>query len=628
MSARSARVSGRLAILLVLALLLVLSVRRVEDPDVGFHLRSGEDILSGRSLPETDRITYTRGNQPDIDLYWLYPVSLVLIQRGLDAPGLVALHALLILLTFLTLYRTARLDSADRLSLAGLLLLGILASELRFEVRPEVVSYLFLAVILYLLERRAHSLPFPLWLLPLLHLVWANLHGFFIAGWGVLACYLAGGALRNRRLDLPLAGWSLASVAACVVNPYGLRGWLFPLTLAGRLGQGDIFRQTIGEMASPFALRLTDQYPFFPRFPVLCFQLFTVLALGSLPILLRRRRFERVFVTAVFLIPAVSMLRNMPLLVVTALPSIAMAGEEAKRWLSGFLSPQARRRLWPAAMSALMAVTCGLALRVYHDSYYIAGRRPTRFGWGWNHISLPFEAVEFARRAGLTGRVFNHLNLGGTLAWKLPQPLFIHAHLEAVGADFYRQYLECLASEEALEASVQRYGIEWAIYPYSTHPDLLSRMSRDSRWKLAYADPLAVIFVRADSPSASRVDADLAAGRGARLSDSDLRSLPGLGTAPRDGWLHRWMIGFFRREIFPTEDLNLGLFHFYRGELVRAGGRFARGIRESNGAYYELFANLAPCLYSQKRYQEGMACDRAVLEDDPHNRLARERLEF
>src|SRR5262245_15869623 len=124
MSARSARVSGRLAILLVLALLLVLSVRRVEDPDVGFHLRSGEDILSGRSLPETDRITYTRGNQPDIDLYWLYQVSLVLIQRGLDAPGLVALHALLILLTFLTLYRTARLDSADRLSLAGLLLLG------------------------------------------------------------------------------------------------------------------------------------------------------------------------------------------------------------------------------------------------------------------------------------------------------------------------------------------------------------------------------------------------------------------------------------------------------------------------------------------------------------------------
>src|SRR5262245_1423368 len=63
---------GGLAVVLTFALLLILSVRKVEDPDVGFHLKSGEQILSGSGVARTDRVSYALAGRPDVDLYWAY----------------------------------------------------------------------------------------------------------------------------------------------------------------------------------------------------------------------------------------------------------------------------------------------------------------------------------------------------------------------------------------------------------------------------------------------------------------------------------------------------------------------------------------------------------------------------
>ena len=185
-------VLGTVALILGFGLLAVLALRQVGAPDVGFHLKAGEYILSGHGWPRNDPFTTTLKDHPYIDTSWGYQVVLAAIQRGFDSAGVVIFHTLLVLLVFITLTRTVRLGDPDPLTLAGFLFLGGLASEMRFEARPEILSWLFLAVVLHLLHRRALGLPSPLWMLVPIHLVWANCHSLFILGWGVTGCFLIG----------------------------------------------------------------------------------------------------------------------------------------------------------------------------------------------------------------------------------------------------------------------------------------------------------------------------------------------------------------------------------------------------------------------------------------------------
>lgn len=229
-------------------------------------------------------------------------------------------------------------------------------------------------------------------------------------------------------------------------------------------------------------------------------------------------------------------------------------------------------------------------------------------------------------RVGLGGPVLNHLNFGGYLMWARPEPVFIDGRLEVVGEEFYRRYQAMLASQDALDEAAARYGIRRIIFPYAVAPSLLARLSKDARWRLAHVDDVAVIFVR-DGPRSGRfVDPALAAGQALEGAPAALGTLPGLGGERRPGALRRFAEGLVRAQSFPSDEYNRGLFHYFRGEIPQAGWWFTSALRDSAGAYYEIYNNLGAVLYQQHRRAEAAACYRIVLEENPANRIARERL--
>lgn len=615
-----------LVLVLGFLVLALLAARQVGSLDVGFHLKAGEHILSGQGWPRTDPFTYTLNDHPYIDTSWGYQVLIAMARRALDAPGLVILHAALVLATFFILYRTARIAPVDPTSLVLFLVAGGVASEMRFEVRPELVSYLFLALVLHLLHRHAEGLRSPLWALPVIHLVWANSHSLFILGWGAIACFAAGLWIRDRRPDRRLFAWGLGSVAVAFLNPYGWRGVLFPFTLATRLQRENPFGGSIGEFVSPFALGISEQNPFYPRLPIFTFRILALLAVAALLVLLRRRRFHAGLIILAFLPLSAGMIRNIPLLVIAALPGMIWV-LPAGKILGGIgLHGRARRLILAGTASGLGLALILLGLRVYHDAYYIASRRPERFGLGWNRLVLPVDAAEYAKKAALKGRFLNHLNFGGYLMWARSEPVFIDGRLEVVGEEFYRYYNRLLGSQEDLEAGVARYGIRWMMIPYAVTPSLLGRMSRDPRWRLAYFDHLAALFVRSDEPIGTAPPAMELPTPGSPVLGSTVPALPGLGGPSRRGGFSNWLAGLVRTENFPAEDFNRGLFHYFRGDLDLARGRFAEAIQSSGGAYYEIYNNLGAVLYRKKRFAEARDCYAIVLEADPANRIARERM--
>ncbi len=605
------------ALALVLLLIGILALRQVDSLDVGFHLEAGEYLLDGNGWPRTDPFSFTMREQRYVDTSWGYQVLIASVQRVLGPQGLVLLHAAFVLGTFLLLWRTARLGLADPTILVLLLLLGALASELRFSVRPELFSYLLLATLLYLLQRYAQGRVAPLAGLPLLFLLWVNAHSLFVLGWIALACFWTGISLRDRRPDRRLLAWSLACVGVALVNPYGLRGVLFPFTLLSRFREGNPFHEEIGEFVSPFDSAALQSRPFYPWIPVQSFRLLVLLAALALVGLLRRGKWWCVLLVLAFAWPAVRMVRNMPLLVVAGLPAISWGLSPVRR------APPRRLRRAAAALVATLAIALGL--RAWTNGYYVDMRREERFGLDWNRSVLPVDAVEYARRAGIEGLPLNHLNLGGWLMWAGSWPVFIDGRLEVVGEDFYREYRQVISAQDALEACVARWGIRWAIFPYANFPQLLGRMSADPRWRLAYADPVAAIFVRA-GPNAGRfVDPALPADEPSPALT--LAGLPGFAQGPpRPGRFARWVEGLRARQVFPTRDHFLGLFHLYRGELEQAATRFAAALRASGGRYYELYSNLGAVLFRLKRFAEAASCYRIVLAERPRDPLARQRL--
>jgi hypothetical protein len=606
----------RAALALVFALTVLLALRQVDSLDVGFHLKAGNHVLDGRGWPRTDPFSFTMREHRYVDTSWGYQVLIAAVERLGGAGGLVLLHAALVLGVFVLLWRTALLEGVDRTVLAALLFLGALASEMRFAVRPELVSYLLLAGLLHLLHRHAHARGAPLALLPVLFLVWANVHSLFVLGWGALACVCVGLALRRGAIDRPLVLWSLASVAVTLVNPYGWRGVFFPFTLLTRFRESNPFHAEIGEFVSPFDAAALEERPFYPWIPVQAFRLLVVLGGLAFVVLLVRRRWACALLLLVFAVPAVSMIRNTPLLVVAGLPAIA--------WGLSFGGPALRgARTALAGLVAALALLLGL--RVASDAYYVDVRREERFGLGWNDAVLPIDAARYVERSGIDGPPLNHLNFGGWLMWALDQPTFIDGRLEVVGEDFYREYRAATSSQEALEACVARWGIRWLIFPYANFPQLLGRMSSDARWKLAYADHLAAIFVR-DEPGVSRFIAPELPGA-APGEPLALEGLPGFARgAPRPSRLARWVAGLTARARFPRDEHYSGLFHLYRGELERSAERFAAAIRASGGRYFEHYANLGAVLYRMRRWPEAAACYRIVLAERPDDALAQRRL--
>ncbi|TPW09224.1 MAG: hypothetical protein FD129_2271, partial [bacterium] len=373
----------------------------------------------------------------------------------------------------------------DELALALGLLLATIAMELRYEARPEMVSYTLLALQLHLLSRRAAGRPTPAWIFVVAQLIWANMHSLFILGWLVMAVFVVGGWLETRKFDRGLALAMGAAIAVSFVNPYGLDGVRFPFTLLTRFQAGNPFAQSIGEFVSSMSPKLGEDFPNYPYWPIWSFRALMGLTAVGLFLLFRRRKYTALLLVLAFAPLGIRMIRNIPLAVIVVMPALIDV-MPVGRWIEQRWKQPAMRHALPVA-GILVAIV--LSLRVFHDAYYLDTR---------HRLILPVEAAAFVNKANLPGAMLNHLNLGGYLMWATKGPVFIDGRLEVVGEAFFNDYNRILGSEIALEHAVARHDIGWIIIPYAGAPELIRRLSADFRWRLAHLDGLAAVFVRTD----------------------------------------------------------------------------------------------------------------------------------
>ena len=217
----------------VVTCLLILSTVHTGDPDLWGHVLYGQEVLATGRLPRTATHTYTAPEHPWINHENASEITFAALVNRFGPAGLTGLTIAIgagVLLAFVS--RAMR--SGVRLpALLVALLLAVCNMTPGWSVRPQIFTYGFFTILLVTLDHAfgARGRGWVLWLLPPFFVVWANTHGGFLAGLGVLALYVGVATLvdlarrgREARRDaVNRAAVVVASTLATVVNPYGVR---------------------------------------------------------------------------------------------------------------------------------------------------------------------------------------------------------------------------------------------------------------------------------------------------------------------------------------------------------------------------------------------------------------------
>jgi len=194
------------------------------DPDLWGHLRFGLDALAAHGLTTIDPYSYT-SDIPWLNHEWLSEVVIAAAYQAFGSAGLVATKMTFIIATFALLAPVLRrAPELWRWPSTLLTVLGV--TPIALTVRPQLWTMLFVVVLCHALN----AAPSRRWFLPFAFAVWANVHGGWIVGVGVLWLWSTvegvTGAKERPSLWITL-GVPAACTLATLVNPYGVRLWIF-----------------------------------------------------------------------------------------------------------------------------------------------------------------------------------------------------------------------------------------------------------------------------------------------------------------------------------------------------------------------------------------------------------------
>lgn len=474
---------------LIFAFVFLLAVRPPWDPDMGWHLRNGADILRF-GAPQGDLYSHTMAGYQWISHEWLTDVLMYLTNQHLGLVALSVIFAFIILAAYFISAHVAktRIESAMvTVLVAALVALPVMG------VRPQMLTLLGLAATLWILFRWRDNPKNKLvyWLIPLM-LLWVNMHGGFAAGLILMGAFgvielvkfllkrFSRAKIVTPTMQLKhlweLVGVGVLSLAVTFVNPYTWRIYdeLF------RTIFNDLVRKGINEWL-PVNLSSPDSY-----------NLVIYTAFVALLLVFSWKRVDatKIWIGIIFLVISVASWRNMPLFPLVTLPLLSeMIESLAPKGVYYYL-----RSWWVVLLLLAVVVYLGrdriysvIPLATDDALVQVAGHK------------YPYNAVQYLKEHKLPGKMFNEYNWGGYLVWKLPEKkVFIDGRMavwKTKDQDIFRDYLEVTQITDRTPDILSQYDVDLALV-YTDRPLRRYFVSRSTQWQLVYSDSLASLFRR------------------------------------------------------------------------------------------------------------------------------------
>jgi hypothetical protein len=471
-----------------------MTARPATDPDLWWHLRTGQWIVETGHVPHSDPFSFTRAGHAWVSHEWLSEVVYYELWKHVGAAGLIVFSAIITTAGFMLLYLRC---PGKKHWAAAATVFGALASAPSWGVRPQMFTFTLASLLLWLLEA-GQDRPRLLFWIPPLFLLWLNLHAGFALGLALLLAYGVGLIMESAVGNTPWQEarpiiWRvllllLACLAVVPLNPSGAQLYRYPFDTLRSPGM----RSFIAEWFSP------DFHESFYR-PFLLVWLLLLAALASS----RWRPKGRVIVPLLLTsFAALDAVRHIPIFVLVAIPVIAAAlpVASASSAVSQRRTDSSRfRPLFNGAFVILMAVFVlvkWVSLARNQDAHEAE--------------QFPQKAVAFLRTSDQPQRIFVYYDWGGYAIWKLyPQyRVFVDGRADLYGDDLLRQSIKTVVGlGTGWRDVLDRWKVEAVLVPPSCA--LAQALLLDANWHAAFSDSRAIILLRRHAAVENVENADI-----------------------------------------------------------------------------------------------------------------------
>jgi hypothetical protein len=442
----------------------------VTPQDYWWYLRLGRDTLAAGAVPQIDTFSTTRAGSPVVYFSWGAAVLFWLIHQIGGLTLTVLVRGLLVSLAgFLTWY-TARHLGAGRIGAALMLLLAVLASSSNWSVRPQLFAYPLFTLAVFILYRWNEGAKKVVYWLPLIGLVWVNLHGSF-----VMLILLSGAALVfGRGARRPLALAAAGVLLATLLNPHGSGSWTYvfnSLTAASSQQFSVEWRPplNLGWQMHIFFLWLLA-FPllaaFSPRKPDRL-EWAWFLGFGFLALWGERYGIWFVFLLAVF--------------------TARMLADFEKKLLGDPKPGSPRLNLVLSLAFILLPLALLPGLR---SAWWSQAPAETE--------NTPVAATQWlASHPGLPGPLWSEIGFSSYLEFALPErPVWIDTRFEVFPVEQWQQYRDISNAAWNWSSQLSRTGANLVMISVAEQPGLIQALSGQALWCEIYRDDVAVIYQR------------------------------------------------------------------------------------------------------------------------------------
>lgn len=481
----------RALLVAVVILSAVVGMDALSDPDVWWHMVLGNWILTHGQIPQTEMLSYTVNGVALAPHEWLSGVLFAWLN---SEGGLFLLALVMGAVSWVGLIAVAlhgRLRGAGPVTIAIGLALGAKAAQPVLGIRPQVFTFSFLAITLLLTELHLRKGGRAIWLLPPLYMLWANLHGGFVAGIAFMGL-VAAVAVLAWRLRLPnyvplsravtLGMVAIGCALFACVNPQGIESYRFALSEATSEGAKGIIEWQPPQFTDPglwSLLALTVAF----------------VALGAYALRQRRLAARDAILGVVACISALLAVRNTSVAVAVVTPMVM-------GWAAGALKGHSTLKFKPRPVTAGAVLAGGLIVALAAAGLGVAvSRLQASAAPSGVATSYPACATSVLERAPSTQLVFTAYGNGGYVAYRLWPHGYVYiygasdAFTKANFADYYRIASGATTQPSAVQL-LESSGTTAVLYPKGA---LTNELASAPGWTRVLTDHGNVLLLRGDA---------------------------------------------------------------------------------------------------------------------------------
>lgn len=454
--------------------------------DLGRHLKMGEAIMQCLCVPQTNLFSYTNADFPVVNHEWLTQVVLFFFYKNFGLQSLLILKMIILTITFGIVYFLAK-QKSSWYWLTVVSLLCIIIFSARFRVRPEMFSYLFLSLFLLIIFLYEKSKRKFLILLPLLQVLWVNMHIYFILGLVIYGSFVLQEYLIKKKHNRFLFIIGGLLLLATLLNPQFLAGALLPFTFSSNYGlsvQENMSVFEFGKYAPSFIYTLTLQ--------VMTFEVLAGIFLILLPVLFKKTSIAPLLNGLVSAILGFRYVRTISLFGLLGLQPLTEKLSDLEIWLG-----KKTDRYFINTMKALVfAVTLFVSYLYAHGLYQ---NNVLKFGY------QPYaeDATNFINNNQLRGPILNNYHIGNYLIYGLypKEKIFIDARPEMYPKEFLKDYERMLVDQKFFDKQVKKYNINLIVFgvqledPLTIRPFML-RLIQSKEWVPVFADGNVTVMIK------------------------------------------------------------------------------------------------------------------------------------